>query len=496
MRPISNVVDVTNYVLLERNQPLHAFDLDRLAGPGIIVRLAEPRRDHDDARRRRPGPSTPTTCSSATPNAPPGPRRDHGRPRRRGHRRHPRHPPRVGLLRADGHRPQLEAPEAALRIQRPVRARHRPRRRRDQRRAGHGARSPTSPPRPSPPTAVDQYPRPVARPRIALRTSRVNAILGTDLTATAVLDALRPLEITVQGDGDDIVAIPPTFRPDLTREIDLIEEVARTDRVRGHRPRASPDPTTRSAGSPTAQRDRRTIADALVGAGLPEATTVPLVAPATLAEFGTTDAVALANPLRADESVLRSALRPRAARHRRGERRPRSTRPRPLRARHRLPRPRPTGTPLPTERLARRRRAHRPRPAPPAGAGPARRRRRRRRPGPRRGRRARPRPVDARTRPCRRLPADRARRASSSHGGAVGHAGELGPPTARSRRPGVPDPSWRSSSTSRARRRAPTRPRLPRACHPSRRRRSTSTSWSTSAVPAGDDRRDAARRGR
>src|SRR5262249_20603282 len=41
LRPISNVVDVTNYVLLERNQPLHAFDLDRLAGPGIVVRLAE-----------------------------------------------------------------------------------------------------------------------------------------------------------------------------------------------------------------------------------------------------------------------------------------------------------------------------------------------------------------------------------------------------------------------------------------------------------------------
>ncbi|HEY5014705.1 MAG TPA: phenylalanine--tRNA ligase subunit beta, partial [Acidimicrobiia bacterium] len=42
MRPISNVVDVTNYVMLERCRPLHAFDLGRLAGRGLVVRLAKP----------------------------------------------------------------------------------------------------------------------------------------------------------------------------------------------------------------------------------------------------------------------------------------------------------------------------------------------------------------------------------------------------------------------------------------------------------------------
>ena len=42
IRPISNVVDVTNYVLLELGQPMHAFDLARLRGPAIVVRRARP----------------------------------------------------------------------------------------------------------------------------------------------------------------------------------------------------------------------------------------------------------------------------------------------------------------------------------------------------------------------------------------------------------------------------------------------------------------------
>ena len=97
------------------------------------------RRDDDDPRRRRARahPRGPADLRRRAPA--PGHRRDHGRVDVGGVRRHHRDPPGVGLLRAHGHRPQLQAAEAAQRVERALRARHRPRRGRAQRRTGDGA---------------------------------------------------------------------------------------------------------------------------------------------------------------------------------------------------------------------------------------------------------------------------------------------------------------------------------------------------------------------
>ena len=320
MRPISNVVDVTNYVLLERNQPLHAFDLSRLRGRGIVVRLAddgetmttldgvERALTHEDLlicdAERRPqaiagimGGSTSEVSDATTEIL-----------------LESAYFERMGIARTSK-RLKMRS-ESSARFERGIDPDAVAR---NAERAMHllvdvaGAQVA--------PDARDVYPAPVERARVRLRASRVNAVLGTELDAEDVWDSLAPLGIELEAaeDGDDgtsgpepaMVALVPTFRPDLEREIDLVEEVAR--RVGFHRiGRTLPD-THGQVGMLTArQQERRLVADALVGAGLSEAITLSLVAPSDLERAGAPlDRVVRAtNPLRAEESVLRTAVLP------------------------------------------------------------------------------------------------------------------------------------------------------------------------------------------
>jgi phenylalanyl-tRNA synthetase beta chain len=147
------------------------------------------------------------------------------------------------------------------------------------------------------------------RPPVLVRTARVNAILGTELTGRQVADVLAPIGFTSAAvDGGNEVTIP-TWRFDSATEIDVIEEVARHHGYRNIPSRELTEP--RWGRLTDVQKARRSVRRLLCGLGLAEVLPLPFLAPGQLADAGLDpNGIELVNPLVAEESVLRTALLP------------------------------------------------------------------------------------------------------------------------------------------------------------------------------------------
>jgi phenylalanyl-tRNA synthetase beta chain len=309
VRPISPIVDVTNYVLIELGQPMHAFDLEKLAGRSIRIRRAargEIIRTLDGVDRKlEPGMlviadkdraqavagvmgGAASEVSSATRIIvfesaffkPASVRRTSKQ---------------LGLKTEASARfergADISAPVAGL--QRAIALMER-----------IGAGKVSGP-------LVDRYPV-VARPaRLHLRRARLAALLGAAVPDQDVERILGRLGLNVSraADGWDVVA--PTFRVDLVREVDLIEEVGRHhgfDRLEAaFPPLVQPAP----APDPRIGRDQL-VRRVLTAAGLSEAVTFGFVEnkAAALFQSNAADTVAIANPLSAKFDTLRPSLLP------------------------------------------------------------------------------------------------------------------------------------------------------------------------------------------
>jgi len=154
---------------------------------------------------------------------------------------------------------------------------------------------------------VDCYPKKISQCKMKLREKRVNQILGTQLSESQIFEILKSLEMKVRENKCLEVEVP-TFRPDITREIDLIEEVARIhgyDRI---------DTSLRAGGSlltniAPEEKIMNRIKEILIGDGFFEVVTNNLVDPERMKkicpELGF---LRLRNPLSEELSVLRSSL--------------------------------------------------------------------------------------------------------------------------------------------------------------------------------------------
>lgn len=148
---------------------------------------------------------------------------------------------------------------------------------------------------------------------VDLRIAKVNGLLNIDLDAGAISSYLSPIGFSVRGTSageESVLSVEiPTWRPDCTAEIDLIEEVGRHH---GYEKSGSRVPRPAQSGELTpTQHGRRSIRRALMAEAFNEAMPLPFLAPGDLERAGLAEeAISLANPLVKEESMLRTSLLP------------------------------------------------------------------------------------------------------------------------------------------------------------------------------------------
>ena len=164
------------------------------------------------------------------------------------------------------------------------------------------------------PGYIDVYPAPKEIAPLTLRYQRILDICGAPIERDFVERALTRLGCTVEAAGEDYLVTPPSFRPDLPREIDLIEEILRLwgmGRVEATIPAAK----NHIGGLTREQKLTRKVGSILRACGLNETTTFGFAAPGDLEKIGMSAEgrglpVVLMNPLVAEQTEMRRSLLP------------------------------------------------------------------------------------------------------------------------------------------------------------------------------------------
>ncbi|MBX3028009.1 phenylalanine--tRNA ligase subunit beta [bacterium] len=314
LRAINNVVDVTNLVMIERGQPLHAFDYARLDRREVVVRRAgatQRLRTLDGVERSLAADDLLITTGE-TPIALAGVMGgadtevsdatttvllesacfDPASIRRTARRSELRSEASYRFERGvdvEGVLPAIDRAAALLK----------------QLAGGEVA-----------PGIVESYPAPHRPSSIHLRPKRAEELLGVGVQRSEMATALKALGATIgSAPQGALMVTPPSFRRDLTREIDLVEEVAR---VLGYERIAAAMPVAPLAAGvlPARLRWERELKRMLIAAGFFEAVSLSFAATETNRLFPGLDipaaasAVRIANPMNRDEPEMRRSLLP------------------------------------------------------------------------------------------------------------------------------------------------------------------------------------------
>jgi phenylalanyl-tRNA synthetase beta chain len=310
MRPISNVVDATNLILLECGQPLHAFDYDLLEDARIVVRRADPGERFvtlDNVERIMPenalmirdgkravalagimGGLNSEICDGTERVLIESACFEMFATRRTAKALGMSTEASFRFERGVDPAGSLRAVHLAAYLIRKL--------------AGGSVLS----------GVVDVYPEPIERRTVPVRVKRTNRLLGIDIEKKDMASYLERLGIDVKDeDGDRLSATAPSWRWDLNREVDMAEEIAR---IHGFQKIPVTMPSYRSAPDRSAEGpDRiRSAGDLMATAGFSEVITMSFVSAKAAEEFAEdgTRALPLINPLTEEIAVMRTSLLP------------------------------------------------------------------------------------------------------------------------------------------------------------------------------------------
>ena len=313
IRSINNVVDVTNYVMLELGQPMHAFDYDQVQEGRLVVRLATPgeRLTTLDGVDRLLDPQTLVVADAGRAASIAGIVGGASTEIRASTRR-------VLLEAASWHPPMIRRTSKRLGVRTESSARFErgidtgavlaaSLRAQQLMREVAGGRVVSK--------TLDVYPSPRPRHQVSLSWPRVARLLGISIVQSEGIMILRSLGCEVADGHEQLVVTVPSFRRDIEREEDLIEDIARHygyERILEHMP---VEATAMASRAPVLEAERM-VRGILIRAGLTEALTVSLTTPADLDRLRVPPAhpwrsmVPLRNPLIEDHTHLRTTLLP------------------------------------------------------------------------------------------------------------------------------------------------------------------------------------------
>jgi len=313
LRAINNVVDVTNFIMMEMGQPLHSFDFRFLEEGRIVVRRSKDEEHFVslDEKDRVLKKDTLMICDGVKPVAIAG--------IMGGLNSEVKDDTRTILLESAYFNPTsirkssrwlAMGTDAAFRFERGidpggvVNAQNRAARLIAELSGGEVCKN-----------LIDCYPQPLEPVgAIPLRFKKVNSFLGTAVDSGEMIRILESLQMAVNKvDGDACQVTPPTFRVDIAREIDLIEEIARIygyDKI----PVTMPSVTLIPLDKKPKAVVENLIRNRLSGEGYTEIVTYSFIAPGSMDILGLREdderrrLVKIMNPLTEDQSVMRSSL--------------------------------------------------------------------------------------------------------------------------------------------------------------------------------------------